>query len=80
MFDGLLENDTILRPPEDYTDTHGFTEQLFGLRFLLGYSFMPRLRDLADQQLYMHAIVGMASAAVSLRGRPGFDPRTGGTN
>jgi TnpA family transposase len=68
VFDGLLENDTILRPREDYTDTHGFTEQLFGLR------------DLADQQLYMHAIVGMASAAVSLRGRPGFDPRTGGTN
>ena len=34
------------------TDTHGFTEQLFGLCFLLGYSFMPRLRDLADQQLY----------------------------
>jgi TnpA family transposase len=29
-----------------------FTEQLFGLCFLLGYSFMPRLRDLADQQLY----------------------------
>jgi TnpA family transposase len=30
----------------------GFTEQLFGLCYLLGYSFMPRLRDLADQQLY----------------------------
>jgi TnpA family transposase len=64
VFDGLLESDTILRPPEDYTDTHGSTEQLFGLHFLLGYSFMPRLRDLADQQLYMHAIVGMALAVV----------------
>ena len=52
VLDGLLENDTILRPGEHYTDTHGFTEQLFGLCFLLGYSFMPRLRDLADQQLY----------------------------
>jgi hypothetical protein len=52
VLDGLLENDTILRPREHYTDTHGFTEQLFGLCFLLGYSFMPRLRDLADQQLY----------------------------
>jgi len=52
VLDGLLENDTILRPREHYTDTHGFTEQLFGLCYLLGYSFMPRLRDLADQQLY----------------------------
>jgi TnpA family transposase len=47
VLDGLLENDTILRPREHYTDTHGFTEQLFGLCFLLGYSFMARLRDLA---------------------------------
>jgi hypothetical protein len=52
VLDGLLENDTILRPREHYTDTHGFTEQLFGLCYLLGYSFMPRLRDLTDQQLY----------------------------
>src|SRR5208283_4467736 len=52
VLDGLLENDTVLRPREHYTDTHGFTEQLFGLCFLLGYSFMPWLRDLADQQLY----------------------------
>jgi len=41
-----------LRPHEHSTDTHGFTEQLFGLCYLLGYTFMPRLRDLADQQLY----------------------------
>jgi TnpA family transposase len=52
VLDGLLENDTILRPHEHSTDTHGFTEQLFGLCYLLGYSFMPRLRDLGDQQLY----------------------------
>jgi TnpA family transposase len=52
VLDGLLQNDTLLRPREHYTDTHGFTEQLFALCYLLGYSFMPRLRDLADQQLY----------------------------
>ena len=34
------------------TDTHGYTEHLFGLCYLLGFSFMPRLRGLADQQLY----------------------------
>lgn len=55
VLDGLLENDTILRPREHYTDTHGFTEQLFGLCYLLGYSFMPRLKDLKDQRLYKMA-------------------------
>jgi TnpA family transposase len=52
VLDGLLENDTVLRPREHFTDTHGFTEQLFGLCHLLGFSFMPRLADLKDQQLY----------------------------
>ncbi|MEO6589026.1 MAG: Tn3 family transposase [Pyrinomonadaceae bacterium] len=52
VLDGLLENDTILRHREHYTDTHGSTEQLFGICYLLGFSFMPRLKDLADQQLY----------------------------
>lgn len=52
VLDGLLENDTDLQPSEHYTDTHGFTFQLFGLCYLLGFSFMPRLKDLADQQLY----------------------------
>lgn len=31
MLDGLLENDTLVRPQVHTTDTHGFTEQLFGL-------------------------------------------------
>ena len=48
----VLENNTILRLREHYTDTHGFTEHIFALCYLLGFSFMPRLRDLADQQLY----------------------------
>lgn len=34
------------------TDAHGFTEQIFGLCFLLGFAFMPRLKDLASQRLY----------------------------
>ena len=64
VLDGLLENDSILRPREHSTDTHGFTEQLFGLCYLLGYTFMPRLRDLADQQLYR---VDPETAAEALR-------------
>jgi TnpA family transposase len=38
----LLENETVLRPREHMTDTHGYTEQLFGLCHLLGYAFMLR--------------------------------------
>jgi TnpA family transposase len=34
------------------TDTHGYMEDVFGLCYLLGFAFMPRIRDLADQQLY----------------------------
>ncbi|MBX9721911.1 MAG: Tn3 family transposase, partial [Candidatus Obscuribacterales bacterium] len=52
VLDGLLDNQTTLRPREHTTDTHGFTEQLFGLCYLLGVSFMPRLKDLPDQRLY----------------------------
>ena len=46
MLDGELENDTLFGPITHTTDTHGFTEQLFGLCHLLGTAFMPRLKDL----------------------------------
>jgi TnpA family transposase len=52
VLDGLLENNTILQIREHTTDTHGYTEIIFALCYLLGYSFMPRIRDLEDQQLY----------------------------
>ncbi|HET8936910.1 MAG TPA: transposase [Polyangiales bacterium] len=52
VLDGLLENDTMLAPRAHTADTHGATEQVFALCYLLGISFMPRLADLADIQLY----------------------------
>jgi TnpA family transposase len=36
---------------EHTSDTHGFTEHLFGLCTLLGIRFTPRLKDLPDQVL-----------------------------
>jgi TnpA family transposase len=45
---GILENDTVLPIREHTSDTHGFTEHLFGLCALLGIQFMPRLKDLPD--------------------------------
>lgn len=52
VLDGILENNTILKIQEHTTDTHGYTEIIFALCYLLGYYFMPRIRDLKDQQLY----------------------------
>ncbi len=48
---GILDNDTVLAIREHTSDTHGFTEHLFGLCALLGIAFMPRLKDLPDQVL-----------------------------
>lgn len=52
VLNGLLHNDTELTPKEHYTDTHGYTEQLFGLCHLLGYSFMPRIKNYKKQRFY----------------------------
>jgi TnpA family transposase len=52
VLDGLLENNTILQPKAHTTDTHGYTEIIFALCHLLGFYFMPRIRDLKKQQLY----------------------------
>jgi TnpA family transposase len=51
VLDGLLHNHTVLRPKEHFVDTHGYTDQLFGLCHLLGYSLMPRL-TVSKQTLY----------------------------
>jgi TnpA family transposase len=50
VLDGLLYQET-LPIQEHYTDTHGYTDILFGLFEVLGYRFAPRLRDLPDQVL-----------------------------
>jgi len=51
VLSGILDNDTALPIREHTSDTHGFTEHLFGLCALLGIAFMPRLKDLPDQVL-----------------------------
>ena len=48
---GILDNDTVLAIREHTSDTHGFTEHLFGVCALLGIAFLPRLKDLPDQVL-----------------------------
>jgi TnpA family transposase len=52
VIDGLLHHETDLHIEEHYTDTAGYTDQVFGLTNLLGFRFAPRLRDLTDSKLY----------------------------
>jgi hypothetical protein len=55
VLDGLLENDTELPIRAHIVDTHGYTDHVFGLCFLLGFSFMPRLKNLAARRLFKPA-------------------------
>ena len=52
VMDGLLHHETDLQLEEHYTDTAGYTDQVFGLTHLLGFRFAPRLRDIGDTKLY----------------------------
>jgi Tn3 transposase DDE domain len=52
VLDGLLGHDPDLRIKEHYTDTAGFTDQVFGTCHMLGFRFAPRIRDLGDHKIY----------------------------
>jgi TnpA family transposase len=53
VLDGLLYHGSMLRIKECYTDTAGFTDHVFALMALLGFRFLPRIRDLADKRLFV---------------------------
>ncbi len=72
VLDGLLYHESDLRIAEHYTDTAGFTDHVFALCHLLGFSFAPRIRDLADKRLY---VPGNASQWPALRSRIGASIR-----
>jgi TnpA family transposase len=52
VLDGMIDNETELPLFEHSTDTAGYTELIFALFDLLGFMFSPRIKDLADQQIY----------------------------
>lgn len=52
VLDGLLYHESDLQIREHYTDTSGYTEQVFAMCHLLGFRFAPRMRDLPEQKLY----------------------------
>jgi hypothetical protein len=48
VLEGLLEQQTSLNPTEIMTDTSGASDMVFGLFWLLGYQFSPRLADAGE--------------------------------
>jgi len=50
--DGLLYNGLSLIPREHYTDTHGYTDIVFGILYLLGFRFCPRIANVPDISLW----------------------------
>ncbi len=51
VIDGLLHNETI-KSDIHSTDSHGFTEVVFAVTHLLGFTFAPRLKKLSKHRLY----------------------------
>jgi TnpA family transposase len=52
ILDGLLEHQTQLRPVEVMADTAGVSDVVFGLFWLLGYQFSPRLADIGEARFW----------------------------
>lgn len=52
LLEGLLDQETSLRPVEVTTDTAGASEMGFGIFRLLGWQFSPRLADAGSATLY----------------------------
>ena len=57
--DGLLMNETGRRVREQYADTGGFTDHVFAACSILGYAFVPRIRDLPSKRLYVFERAGV---------------------
>jgi TnpA family transposase len=52
ILEGLLQNETSLRPVQIMTDHASYSDLVFGLFRLLGYQFSPRLADLGNARLW----------------------------
>ncbi|BCH16796.1 Tn3 family transposase [Mesorhizobium sp. L-2-11] len=68
ILDGLLMNEAGQRVREQYADTGGFTDHVFATASILGYRFIPHIRDLPSKRLYVFNPAGTPS---ELRGLVG---------
>ena len=51
VIDGLMRND-VVKSDIHSTDTHGYSEAVFAVTHLLGFSYAPRIKNLKKQTLY----------------------------
>lgn len=68
ILDGLLMNEAGRQVGEQYADTAGFTDHLFGISAMLGYRLILRIRDLPSKRLY---VFNPAATPKDLRGLVG---------
>ena len=52
VIDGLMHND-VVKSDIHSTDTHGYSEAIFGTTHLLGFSYAPRIKNLKKQTVYI---------------------------
>ena len=52
LLEGILEQPTVLRPIEILADTAAYSDVIFGLFYLLGYQFSPRLADVGETRFW----------------------------
>lgn len=74
ILDGLLMNEAGRKITEQYADTGGFTDHVFAVTSVLGFRFIPRIRDLPSRRLHLF---DPASAPDKLRGLIGGKIRDG---
>ncbi|WP_417607504.1 Tn3 family transposase [Primorskyibacter flagellatus] len=74
ILDGLLMNETGRKIREQYADTGGFTDHVFAVTALLGFQFIPRIRDLPSKRLH---VFDPANAPKELKGLIGGKIREG---
>ena len=68
ILDGLLMNEAGRKISEQYADTGGFTDHVFAVTSLLGFGFIPRIRDLPSKRLYLFDPAAAPSELRSLIG------------
>jgi TnpA family transposase len=52
MIEGVLRHETTMEVDKTYVDSHGQSEVGFAFCYLLGFSLLPRLKNLRKQRLY----------------------------
>lgn len=70
VLNGLVAHGTGIEPATHYADTGGSSDHVFSLAHLLGFRFVPRLRDLADRKLGTFEGQSRYPSLAPLIGRP----------